>query len=211
MNVDELAQKIWDYQVLKQPLEKADAILVFGSHDNYPALYAIELFKQAWAPYIIFSGGALQTQAQLGTKGEKTEAEVYQELALKAGIPEDKIFIENESTNTGANLELSLKLVEEKGFKFTQFILLNKPYNERRLRALVEKQAPDKTFFITSEPVTFKEYCRRDIPKERIINSIVGDLQRLKVYGEKGFQMPVEMPKEVWDAYLVLVEMGYTG
>ena len=37
----------------------------------------------------------------------------------------------------------------------------------------------------------------------------VGDLQRIKLYPEMGFQMPQEIPWEVWDAYAQLVRLGY--
>ncbi|MEJ7830229.1 MAG: hypothetical protein WKF91_18615 [Segetibacter sp.] len=38
---------------------------------------------------------------------------------------------------------------------------------------------------------------------------MVGDLQRIKVYAEKGFQIYQEMPVEVWQAYERLVEVGF--
>ena len=38
---------------------------------------------------------------------------------------------------------------------------------------------------------------------------MVGDLQRLRVYAEKGFQAPVEVPDEIWAAYERLVAAGY--
>jgi hypothetical protein len=39
---------------------------------------------------------------------------------------------------------------------------------------------------------------------------MVGDLQRIIVYGEKGYQIPQEVPADVLDAYERLVERGYT-
>jgi hypothetical protein len=38
---------------------------------------------------------------------------------------------------------------------------------------------------------------------------MVGDLQRLRVYPEKGFQIPQEIPADVWAAYEELVRAGY--
>ena len=37
----------------------------------------------------------------------------------------------------------------------------------------------------------------------------VGDLQRIKLYPEKGFQIPQEIPGEIWAAYEELVRVGY--
>ena len=38
---------------------------------------------------------------------------------------------------------------------------------------------------------------------------MVGDLQRLRVYAELGYQVPVEVPAEVWAAYERLAADGY--
>jgi hypothetical protein len=41
---------------------------------------------------------------------------------------------------------------------------------------------------------------------------MVGDLQRIKLYGAPPFhfQIPQEIPEEVWAAYELLVTAGYT-
>jgi hypothetical protein len=38
---------------------------------------------------------------------------------------------------------------------------------------------------------------------------MVGDLQRIKIYPEKGFQIAQEIPDDVWQAYEQLVAMGF--
>ena len=40
---------------------------------------------------------------------------------------------------------------------------------------------------------------------------MVGDLQRILLYAEKGWQVPQEVPAEVMEAYAGLVAAGYTG
>ena len=39
---------------------------------------------------------------------------------------------------------------------------------------------------------------------------MVGDLQRLVVYGRKGWSVPQDVPAEVMEAYEQLVAAGYT-
>jgi hypothetical protein len=39
---------------------------------------------------------------------------------------------------------------------------------------------------------------------------MVGDLQRTKLYPDKGFQIYQEIPSDVWEAYEKLVEQDYT-
>jgi hypothetical protein len=41
------------------------------------------------------------------------------------------------------------------------------------------------------------------------VSIMVGDLQRVKLYGENGFQIPQEIPGDVWDAFETLVAAGY--
>ena len=40
---------------------------------------------------------------------------------------------------------------------------------------------------------------------------MVGDLQRIKLYAEKGFQVYQEIPEAVWQAYEALVALGFTS
>jgi len=39
---------------------------------------------------------------------------------------------------------------------------------------------------------------------------LVGDVQRVRVYPELGFQIPQPMPDEVWAAWEELVARGFT-
>jgi uncharacterized SAM-binding protein YcdF (DUF218 family) len=210
MTADDYSKILWDYLKLNQKLERCEGIIVLGSHDNDPARYAVELLQKDLADYIIFSGGVLQTDPHTYGKISKTEAENYMDIALNLGAPKEKLFLENKATNTAENLKFSIRLAQENGLETKSFILVHKPYNERRLVALVEKQFPGPKFIVTSEPTTFEKYTNRGIPKTYIYENIVGEMQRLKSYGENGFQMPVEIPAKVWKAYEKLVEMGYT-
>ena len=40
---------------------------------------------------------------------------------------------------------------------------------------------------------------------------MVGDLQRIRIYPAKGFQIPQEIPEDVWSAFEKLVAWGFTG
>jgi hypothetical protein len=56
---------------------------------------------------------------------------------------------------------------------------------------------------------SFEDYPSGDITFEKMMNSMVGDLQRIKVYPEKGYQIPQEIPQDVWEAWEQLVKAGY--
>lgn len=208
MDIDSSARVIWDYLKLNQPVKRCDCILVLGSHDVTPAHYGIELFKKGFGGYIVFSGGAIQKMPGHETSG-KTEAEEYADIARDAGISEDQIIVENASKNTGDNFAFTAKLLRDKGFDFKSFLVVHKPYDERRDFAVALKLWPDKEVTVVSKPASYEEYTSGAIPKEMILNNLTGILQRIKVYGNSGFQMPQTIPTEVWAAFEQMMAKGY--
>jgi uncharacterized SAM-binding protein YcdF (DUF218 family) len=201
------ARKLWDYHHVNHIPEKSDCILVLGSHDLRVADRGAELYLEGWAPILIFSGGLGNV-----TKGiwKDPEADQFARIALDKGVPAEAIFIENQSTNTGENILFTQRLLQEKGLDPQTFLLVQKPYMERRSYATFKKHWPEKRLIVTSPQISFEEYPTADIPMERVINIMVGDLQRIRIYPEKGFQIPQEIPDEVWAAYERLVGWGFT-
>jgi uncharacterized SAM-binding protein YcdF (DUF218 family) len=206
-NVLEAARKLWDYHHLHHTPANTDCILVLGSHDLRVAERGADLYLQGWAPILIFSGGLGNV-----TKGiwKDPEADKFARIALDKGVPAEAIFIENKSTNTGENILFTGRMLEEKGLHPQSFLLVQKPYMERRSYATFKKYWPDKELIVTSPQITFEDYPTEEIPMERVINIMVGDLQRIRIYPEKGFQIPQEIPDEVWAAYERLVAWGFT-
>ena len=128
-HIHTLAEKIWQYHQMKHQLEKADVILVLCSHDKKVAERGAQLFLDGWAPLLIFAGG-------LGsiTRGmwDEPEADQFAEIAIGMGVPSKSILIENQSTNTGENVLFTRQLLAEKQIDPQKFILVQKPYMERR-------------------------------------------------------------------------------
>ncbi|HEY6404430.1 MAG TPA: YdcF family protein [Blastocatellia bacterium] len=204
--INELAGKIWDYHHLNHTLEKSDVILVLGSNDLRVAEYSAELYLQAWAPLIVFSGNAgLLTRERF----DRPEAELFAEIALRKGVPESAILIEAESTNSGENVVFSRRLLESRGIDPESLILVQKPYMERRAYATFMNFWPGRRVLAASPPIPFSEYPTEDLPRDLVINIMVGDLQRIKIYPERGFQIAQEIPDDVWQAFEKLVELGY--
>ena len=188
----QLAQKLWDYHHLNHKLQKADCILALGSHDLRVAERAADLYFQKLAPTIIFSGG-------LGnlTDGiwKVPEADQFAAVAIAKGVPEQHILIENKSTNTGENIQFTQALLTEKRLDFHSFIVVQKPYMERRSYATFKKHWPHKELFVTSPELDFGAYPNDEISTEQVIHIMVGDLQRIKLYPKKGFQIYQDIPK----------------
>jgi len=205
-----LAEKIWQYHQMNHQLEKADVILVLCSHDKKVAETGAQLFLEGWAPLLIFAGGLGSVTRGMWTE---PEADQFAEIATGMGVPHDRILIENRSTNTGENILFTKQLLAQKGIDPQQFILVQKPYMERRSFATFRKMWPEKEVLVTSPRVSFDEYldgyANEELSKDDVISIMVGDLQRIKLYPERGFQIHQEVPPDVWSAYEDLVRAGY--
>jgi uncharacterized SAM-binding protein YcdF (DUF218 family) len=204
------AETVWNYHRLNQPLKYADAILVLCSHDKAVAQRAAQLFLEGWAPLLIFSGGLGAITGKLWTE---PEADQFARIAIDLGVPQEKILIENRSTNTGENVLFTKQLLTEQGMNPQRFILVQKPYMERRSFATFRQVWPEKEVVVTSPQVSFEEYLQeysnRELSKDDVVSIMVGDLQRIRLYAEKGFQIHQDIPAEVWLAFEQLVSAGY--
>lgn len=208
MNVDTHAEIIWDYMLMHQPLEKADVILALGSRDARTAEHAANLFLAGWAPIILFSGDTGTTGHTRKVWG-MSEAEKFAEIAMKMGVPETALYIENKSRNTGENIQLSRQLLEDKGISVSTVLIAQKPYMERRAWATCMRQWPEVKCIVSSVPIPFNEYSNERIPREETISAMVGDLQRIRDYPAKGFQIEQDIPDNVWKAREELVRLGF--
>jgi len=204
--IDALAKQIWDYMRLNQTLAPADCILVFGSHDPRVAKYGAELFLRKLAPLMVFSG----KRGRLTEKWRRTEADRFARVAIHAGVPRGKILIEREAGNTGQNVLYTKRLLAKRGLNPRRLIVVHKPYMERRAWATFRKVWPQVKIIITSPPFSFEGYPNRLIPKRDVITIMLGDFQRIRLYAQKGFQIPQRIPRKVMESYRQLVKLGYT-
>lgn len=203
--LDTLAKTIWDYMLMHQDLKPADAIFALGSNDSRVAERAADLYLAGLAQYVICSGGNGKA-----SELSRPEAEIFGDIVIKKGVPSDKVILEPNSTNTGENVQFVKKLLEEKGLNFNSFILVQKPYMERRTYATFRKQWPEAECQVTSPQIPYEEYAKDESFKNKFINIMVGDLERIKEYPKLGFQIEQDIPEDVWNAWKELVEMGYT-
>jgi len=207
VSVDDWARTLWEYHHVGHALEKADCIIVLGSHDTRVAEHGAELFLAGWAPLLLFSGHLGSLTSQIWTR---SEAEVFADVAARMGVPRDRMRIENRSTNTGENVELSRRLLADEGLDPRKAIAVQKPYMERRTLATFRQRWPELEVIVTSPPISFSAYPTGEIGKDDVIQVMVGDLQRLLVYAQKGWSAPQEIPAQVMEAYERLVAAGYT-
>jgi uncharacterized SAM-binding protein YcdF (DUF218 family) len=205
-----LVERVWSYHQLQHELVRSDAVLVLCSHDTRVAERGAALLLEGWAPLLIFSGGL---GAITKAMWQDPEADRFAAIAVGMGVPPDRILIENRSTNTGENVTFTRQLLADRGLDPASFILVQKPYMERRTYATFRKRWPEKSIVVTSPRVSLDEYLdtysNDRLSRDRVISIMVGDLQRVRLYAEKGFQIPQEIPESVWAAFEELVAAGF--
>ena len=212
VNQDDLKyiQNLWDFMKLNQPLKKSDFIIVLGCADIKVADVAIDVYNQGLSDKIIFSGGLGKITKNIW---KIPEANKFAALAEKRGVPKEKIYIENQSTNTIENFKFTKNLIETKRLNINSAIFVCRPYVERRTWACMKKYMPEYTGFITSENISCSDYIENyninGVSKDSWIHVLVGDIQRLKIYAERGLQEKVDIPDYVWNAYKELVKRNY--
>jgi uncharacterized SAM-binding protein YcdF (DUF218 family) len=206
-SLDDCARTLWDYHHVRHALEKADCIIVLGSHDTRVAERGAEVFLEGWAPLLVCSGHLGALTREMWTR---PEAEVFADVAVARGVPRDRILVESRSTNTGENVDFSRQLLAEHGLRPRKAVAVQKPYMERRTLATFARRWPELEVLVTSPRIDFDSYPTGEIRRDDVIHIMVGDLQRLVVYGRKGWSAPQDVPAEVIEAYERLVAAGYT-
>ncbi|EGQ9109110.1 TPA: YdcF family protein [Vibrio alginolyticus] len=198
-------ETLWDYMQLKHELKPADCLFVMCSNDVRVAEHAAKLYHQKLAPLIVFSGGEGRFTDGLF---EKSEAETFAEIAKLSGVPSEAILLETKSTNSGENVRFTEQRLKEEGKQCSSFILVQKPFMERRAIATFEKQwqSPYTQLQVNSAALPFFEYINEDMPLMMVLEALMEDFSRVKSYPEKGFQTEQNIPQQVESSYQVLLE-----
>ena len=77
----------------QDPLEKVDANVVVSGGDNDARIAkGVQLYKEGWAPVLIFSGAAAE--------GTVSNAKAMANIAIRDGVPEEALLIEELSKTT---------------------------------------------------------------------------------------------------------------
>jgi len=208
LTTDDLARRLWDYMRLGHALTAADVILVLGSNDVRVGEHGARLFLRGLAPLMVCSGHVGRLTAG---HFEKSEAETFADAAVRLGVPRSAILLEDASTNTGENIDRSRALLASRGVHPRRVIVVQKPYMERRAWATFKRRWPGPELLVTSPPIPYDDYPTPEIPRDLVINILVGDVQRMRLYADRGFQVPQPIPDDVWAAWEELVARGYTG
>jgi uncharacterized SAM-binding protein YcdF (DUF218 family) len=199
----------WDYMRLVHEPRPADAILTLGSFDPQAAVHAARLYRAGLAPVIIMSGGIAHQGGLLETGWDKSEARVFADMAIGAGVPAEAILLEEQAQNTGDNFAFGRAVARDAGLDLRTLLVVAKPYMTRRGFATGRKVWPEAELLMQCEDIGMADYFAREPDPERTLLALVGDLHRIMVYPELGFSIAQEVPPAVHQALQALVEAGY--
>ncbi|MDX2150725.1 MAG: YdcF family protein [Bryobacteraceae bacterium] len=204
------ARVLWNYHQLGHTPIRADAIIGLGTNDLRVAAFAARLYHEGFGKVLVFTGGVAHQGDLLATPWARPEAEVFAEAAEAAGVPRDKILLETKASNTSENLRFSRRLLEGRGEPPRNVVLAVKPFMQRRSWATMAVEWPEMPGTVASPHMTLEEYFTPELPPEKVINVMMGDLQRVWVYGRRGWSAAQQVPEEVRAAYAYLRAAGFT-
>ena len=204
------ARIIWEYHQLRHHPIPADVIIALGTNDLRVAEFAAELYQRGYGSMLVCTGGVAHCGDLLETRWEKSEAEMFADVAERLGTPRDRILLETRATNTAENLRFARHLLSERSIRPRNIVLAVKPFMQRRVWATLAVEWPEMPATLASPEMTLDEYFTSELTAEKIINIMMGDLQRIWVYARKGWSAPQPLPVEVQAAYRSLVDLGFT-
>lgn len=202
---------IWDYMVLNQTYPPCDLIIGCGCLNKKIPVKCASLLKEGYGKKILFTGGTGKVTSSLL---EKSEAEIYSDIAMAHGVKKEDIYLETNSTNTGDNFRFSKQIIKENNLAATTILIVHGPLSERRTLATAKLYFKDQQLFITSPDISFTDFLKQLEVEPNLaatrISVVVGDIQRLIIFPQFGWQIEQEVPKDVLNAYHYLKEQGYT-
>lgn len=201
------AQLLWDFHQLPDEARPTDIGIGLGGHDIGVAEHAAELYHKQRFPVLIFTGANAPTTIDRFPRGEAVQ---FAERAQELGVPASAILVEPKATNTSENVAFTRELVAGRDLSARSATIISRPYQQRRGWATARKVWPDLDLVCSARWQGLAEYIDTIADPDRVLNMLVGDTQRLWVYAEAGFAVPVDVPAEVRAAYDRLVAAGFT-
>lgn len=200
------ARTLWDFHAVGQEVSAADVIVCLGSYDLRVALRCARLLQDGVAPIAVVTGGYGNWTRETF---DRPEAEVFAAAIESRGIAPQRLIIEPRATNIGENVVFARRALRERDVRRAVFV--TKPQTQRRVWATVRRQWPQIECAVTAPRADLMAQAIDEEGLARLVAEMVGDVQRLIEYPAAGFQAPVEIPREVLDAYQRLRASGFDG
>lgn len=144
---------------LEDSLEASDIIFLPGSQEGVLARRAAALWHRGYAPVILPSGKYAKLEGQFtGNPAYRTEWEYFQHILMEEGVPEDRIWREEEATFTYENALRSREVTDRAGLSVKKAILCCQAYHARRASLYYQVCFPEARILVC--PVVTKGICK---------------------------------------------------
>jgi uncharacterized SAM-binding protein YcdF (DUF218 family) len=120
---------------------RSDAIVVFaggvgesgraGQGSMERLGYAVNLYREGYAPYLVFSSGYTNVYR---------EADVMKAVAVSLGVPESRIILDEDASNTYQNVESAGEIARR--MSWSRVLVVSSPYHMRRVALTFDKSVP---------------------------------------------------------------------
>ncbi len=135
--------------ISREGCNQVDAIIAVSGGDTIARTkHAISLYKNGWAPILIFSGAAED-------KSGPSNARAMRDVAISAGVPREVVLLEEESENTKQNAENTNRLMRAENIK--SVILVTSGYHQRRA-SLEFGKIVGNTVVVQNSPTADKDW-----------------------------------------------------
>lgn len=131
LKCDSFLYAVEDFLVVNQEPKNADFIIVLGGDPSSRVAQGVRLYQSGYVDKILLTGGTHSYHTA------DTKAQIMKRQALRLGVPEDDILLEEKSLTTEQNAEYSLEIMRAKEFKSA--IVVTTPYHTRRSSLLFHR------------------------------------------------------------------------
>jgi uncharacterized SAM-binding protein YcdF (DUF218 family) len=137
------------------PSMKADIAFMFGTRHPEPAHIAAGLYRRGIVGWIVATGGVNRHTGL-------NEARSHESLLLQAGVPHDRLVVEERSTNTFENAVHAVRLLETVPAlrEMTSIVVVAKWYHSRRAVMTLKRVMPCSVRYFVAA------YAPPDVPRQ---------------------------------------------
>ncbi|MGP5309024.1 YdcF family protein [Vreelandella alkaliphila] len=199
----QLAKKLYSYLSMRSYfMEDIDLIVVCCSYDLRVCDYACHIFNKKLPKAMIFSGLTGNWTKHLW---DEPEAVVFANRAKELGVSKEKIFIEDKATNTAENIFFSREMFPDAN----NVLFISKSNSLRRIYRTIPIQWQGINFYTDAPSLDYPNDASKMVGVLGLIDEMVGDIHRLIVYSEKGFQTNESIPGDIIEAWESLIKRGF--
>ena len=184
---------ILQYLAIKNPLQKCEVIFLMGGASLLSAQKAAQLLKEGWGKKIICVSLYGKFSAP-EWKNRGGDSGMFHEELLRLGIKEQDMIFTSQSTNTLEEVVYGKLFLEKHKLDLKKIIVVSRPFHQRRCDATWTKQWPQIHLI----------NCPADEIYEvtvSILMRVIGEIDRLRIYAQKGDISYQKIPEDVENEY----------